>query len=185
MGFSNVFKYEGFEADDIIAQTVDFSDVKDMCIMITRDSDMYQLLAPNVMLYDHVKNKFYTDDDFKNDFLGIDPSQWVVVKAIAGCATDNVKGLAGIGEKTVVKMLAGQLGAHTQAYKAIMSNTEFAQSNVKLVRLPHSQMEIVPPIRLDDKLNMRAFAEICNMFGMTSFLRDSEWQRWKEAFGEG
>lgn len=183
IGFNNVVRFEGFEGDDIIAQVIANGRLEDDFVMITRDNDMLQMLAPNVMMYDHVKNEHYTAEDFSNDWFELQPHQWTLVKAIAGCETDNVKGLQGVGEITAAKMLAGLLGSNTKAYKAIMDpkNQELAQANIDLVELPHAD---TPPVIVSesDHLNMRGFGEMCNAFGLKSFLKDAKWQRWTEAF---
>lgn len=183
MGFNNVIKVEGFEGDDIMAQVIVDGNPEDNFIMIARDNDMLQMLAPNVTMYDHVKNKHYTAQDFSNDWFGLQPRQWALVKALAGCKTDNVDGLRGIGEKTATQMLVGLLGDHTKAYEAIMApeNQAIAQANIDLVELPHSEM---PPVSVSnvDRLGMRGFAEVCNTFGLKSFLKDANWHKWMEAF---
>lgn len=185
IGFRNVFKVEGFEADDIIAQAVDLGLLEDYFVMVTRDNDLLQMLSDNVEMYDHIKHTHYTKDQFVADW-GIQPEQWIIVKAIAGCKTDNVAGIHGIGEKTAAKMLAGQLAEHTKAYKAIMDedNQRLAQRNVPLVLLPHGDM---PPVTVSDhdRFSLRGFGDVCTEYGMKSMLKDEQWQRWKEAFTDG
>lgn len=186
LGFANVFRVDGFEADDIIAQAIRLGPLGDRYIMVTRDNDMLQLLSDDVIMYDHVNNGYYTKENFISDW-GIQPRQWVIVKAIAGCSTDNVKGIHGIGEKTAAKMLAGQLGEHTKAFKAIMDkgNQDMAQRNVHLVALPHHAMPALNVSTWRDSFNLRGFGEICMAFGMESMIRDANWHRWKEAFSAG
>mgnify|MGYP000237422944 CR=1 FL=1 len=47
----------------------------------------------------------YTEKDFRNEFLDLDPAQFVDLLAMVGDASDNVPGVEGIGPKTAPKLL--------------------------------------------------------------------------------
>lgn len=104
MGYRLVEK-EGFEADDILgtlAKACEDSDNE--CIIATGDRDSLQLVSdkvsvriastkfgrPEVTLYDENKIK---------EVYGVSPKQLIDIKAIQGDASDNIPGVAGIGEK--------------------------------------------------------------------------------------
>jgi len=67
---------------------------------------------------------------------GIAPSQWADVKAIAGCSSDGVEGVRGVGEKTAAKFLRGNLKPASKAHQAIVAGNNVWRRNLPLVRLP-------------------------------------------------
>lgn len=139
MGFNNVFEEEGYESDDLIASLVlpskTITPVE--CpvfhpIVVSSDKDLYQLLDW-CSLYNITKKETYTKDLFIREY-GIRPSRWKKIKSIAGCGSDNVKGLEGVGEKTVIKYLKGELKEETKTWQRI--HTYDSRLTEKLVSLP-------------------------------------------------
>lgn len=92
---------EGYEADDIIGTLSDKFDVHSY--IYTGDRDSYQLVNEKTDVYftkrgvsDLLKlNK----DNFKEE-TGLEPSQIIDLKALMGDKSDDIPGVAGIGEKT-------------------------------------------------------------------------------------
>ena len=103
-----VLSLEGYEADDILgtlAKKASEENVK--AYILTGDRDSLQLIdnTTDVLL---VKTKETIDFDcsvFRENY-GIDPEQFVDVKALMGDSSDNIPGVAGIGEKTALKLIA-------------------------------------------------------------------------------
>ena len=138
IGFRNVLFAEGYESDDIIASICRDLTAADQAVIVSADKDLYQCLAPNVSIYSPHKRRHYTYDDFLYDW-GLDSTQWAKVKAIAGCGTDNVVGVPGVGEATAAKYLRGELNPKTKTYQKI--EEAFAaglpKRNLKIVQLPY------------------------------------------------
>lgn len=129
----------GFEADDLIGAEVKgrYSKVSEDIIVVSSDADMYQLLRAGVSIHKPGGGGLYTLSMFRAEFAGIRPADWVYAKAIAGCPTDGVPGLRGVGINTAVKYLAGApirdpMKAAIEAWK---ESEEFLR-NVTLVKLP-------------------------------------------------
>lgn len=138
MGFRNNFYQKGFEADDLIASLcINTLRQKDRAIIVSADHDLYQLLSNRVSVYHPQKKELVTKKSF---FMsqGIKPSKWHEVKAIAGCSSDNVKGVVGVGEKTAIKYLRDELKKESKAYQNIKAaeGNGMIEGNLKLVRLP-------------------------------------------------
>ena len=92
---------EGFEADDILGTLADKMGKRDIKVYIlTGDRDSLQLIDENVsVLLAKTKETLTVDEsEFKNIY-GISPQVFVDVKALMGDASDNIPGVAGIGEK--------------------------------------------------------------------------------------
>lgn len=134
IGFSNVHYQFGYEADDVIASLAHFSVPHGVeGLIISGDQDLYQLLRPGIKIYNPITKVVTTDRSFR--FLyGIEPNQWIWVKAIAGCRSDSVPGVKGVGEKTALKYLRDELGG--AKLRSIEDSVELWRDNVPLIRLP-------------------------------------------------
>jgi len=135
-GFPNVLHAAGYEADDIIASLCKRLPPRHAAIIVSSDKDLYQLLVDQrVWMWNPARGRAYTYDAFYAEF-GIRPAMWPDVKALAGCSSDNILGLPGIGEKTAAKFLRGELKPESKAFKTISAGGGVWQENLELVRLP-------------------------------------------------
>ena len=107
MGIKNI-GIEDYEADDIIgtlAKRADEDPDWDATV-ITSDHDYLQLIS-DVVEVKLLKSKDYTrynPTNFKEEY-GIEPIKVIDLKALMGDSSDNIPGVAGIGEKTALKLL--------------------------------------------------------------------------------
>ena len=107
MGFS-VVTCEGYEADDILGTLADKMSKQDIFVyLLTGDRDSLQLIDDNVsVLLVKTKETLTVDrEEFKNMY-GISPESFVDAKALMGDSSDNIPGVAGIGEKTALKLIS-------------------------------------------------------------------------------
>ena len=107
MGFAVVEK-EGYEGDDLIGTLASRgAEVGIHAYILTGDRDSLQLLGENVsvILTKTKEDVLYDPARFSEEY-GISPDQFVDVKALMGDSSDNIPGVAGIGEKTALKLIA-------------------------------------------------------------------------------
>jgi DNA polymerase I len=180
IGFRNIFVQNGFEADDIMASIIQSNPVK--TTIISTDEDLYQLLSEQVSLYSLKKKQFYTHISLWKEFR-ITPSEWIETKAIAGCSSDGIPGVPGVGEKTACKYLNGKLNHTYKTYKSIKENGQLIARNRKLVKLPYEGTNAFN-ILFKEKLDMGGFLDICDEYGFASFLREETFGLWKKYFFE-
>ena len=167
IGFKNIFIQRGYESDDLMAEICLHIKSDDEAIIITSDEDLYQCIRGNVSCYNPQTNKRMTMQRFKKEY-GIESYKWAMVKAIAGCTTDNVKGIEGVGEKTAIKYLTGNLKVSLKSYEKIHSKRGFniSSRNEILVKLP---MQGTQGCRLRrDKLSESGWKEVIKLLGMKS-----------------
>ncbi len=100
------FELEGSEADDIIGTIAKATDVK--TIIITGDKDSFQLVDEQTEVHFTKRGitdvEIYTLDNF-TEKTELTPSQIIELKALMGDSSDNIPGVAGIGEKTAKTLL--------------------------------------------------------------------------------
>ncbi len=107
------FEKEGFEADDLIATVIKKTREEEagkelMVYILTGDRDSLQLVNERTKMYilnRGVKNSFVYDRKKIFEDFGIDPSQVVAMKALAGDPSDNIPGVRGIGERGAAELL--------------------------------------------------------------------------------
>jgi DNA polymerase-1 len=177
IGFLNSFWQEGYEADDVIASIV-HCNKKEKIVIISTDEDLYQLLSENVTMYSIRKKQEYTLHNLWKD-CHIPPQDWADVKAIAGCSSDDVPGIVGVGEKTACKYLNRQLSVIHKTYRSIKEGKELIERNLKLVTLPYPGTDKIV-IKEDNKLSLNGFLNVCNRYGFASFMYKDNLNQWKE-----
>lgn len=155
LGFENILSQKGYEADDLIASVVTQSLKPDQGVIISRDADFFQLLSPDVIIYNPHTEKITNEKVFSEHWYGLKPDQWPIVKAVAGCKSDNVLGIPGIGEKTAAQFLSGKLGRHTEKFDRI-ANTPKADIDfrLRLVELPYEGTKVFDLVE-DEKIDWR------------------------------
>jgi len=100
---------EGFEADDVIATLATQAEAQDMDVLIvTGDRDAFQLVTDRVtVLYNArgVSDMRRMTPDSVQDKYGLSPTQYPEFAALRGDPSDNLPGIAGLGEKTATKLI--------------------------------------------------------------------------------
>lgn len=106
MGIKTV-ECEEYEADDILGTLSKCcSESENQCFILTGDRDSLQLIDNNttVILATNKGDIYYTTEKFKDDY-GFNPINLIDLKALMGDSSDNISGVAGIGEKTASALI--------------------------------------------------------------------------------
>lgn len=104
---SKVIEIEGFEADDVLGSVAKLmSDSGNECVILTGDRDALQLVNDNVTVHiAKTKETTVFTPEKVMEVYGIEPRRLIDVKALQGDSSDNIKGVAGIGEKTALSLV--------------------------------------------------------------------------------
>lgn len=111
MGYS-VLEVEGFEADDILGTLASAAEESgNSCIIATGDRDSFQLISDSVTVLNTVTKGGHPeiiryDSAAIIEKYGVTPKQMLDIKALQGDASDNIPGVAGVGEKTAGALVA-------------------------------------------------------------------------------
>lgn len=100
----------GFEADDILGTCAEnakkSTDVDYDCYILTGDRDSFQLVGDKCYVLLAGNNDTVTyDTQAIIDKYGLTPDKLIDLKALMGDTSDNIPGVAGIGEKTAIKLI--------------------------------------------------------------------------------
>ena len=135
------------EADDWIAgYAAAYGDRMEM-VIVSQDSDFFQLISENVKILRYRGDKTYICDPvYIREKLGIDPAQYAAYKSLTGDPSDNIRGADKIGPKTAA-MLMRQFGdletmflrreeiAKPSVRRSVAENEERIRKNDRLIRL--------------------------------------------------
>ena len=97
-------RIDGFEADDVGASYAKKLQGDNEIVFVTGDNDYFQLLSPNVSVYDGMKDKTTTLASFQEEYK-ITPEQFVHCGALSGDTSDNIFGVPSVGEVTALKLI--------------------------------------------------------------------------------
>lgn len=138
LGYANILSAKGYEADDLIAslchslrEGIHGPDI----VIVSSDHDLYQLLGERIRLWNPRTASFYGLEEFRKDWH-LEPERWHWVKAIAGCSTDDIPGVAGVGEKTAARFLRGEVKGDSTIALRIKESEKLWKRNKRLVKLP-------------------------------------------------
>ncbi|MBQ1833349.1 MAG: DNA polymerase I [Treponema sp.] len=144
-----VLRADGYEADDIIATVARKCAEKNMdCRILSGDKDLLQLVTDSCKEMQPDKNNGGWETVGKDQVVekwGIPPEKILDYLSLLGDASDNVPGVAGVGEKTALKLLLqygslDEIYAHAGEIKGALGNKvrdgkESAYFSKKLITL--------------------------------------------------
>ena len=122
----NIPRYElsGWEADDLLGTFAAKCEAAGFeCVIVTGDKDSLQLVS-ELTRVKHIKTRMgqtettdYTPASFVGEY-GFTPEKMIDLKALMGDASDNIPGVAGIGEKTALELVRS-FGGITEIYAGL------------------------------------------------------------------
>ena len=130
---------EGYEADDILGTLSAACEARgDDCLIATGDRDSLQLVGPHttVLLAGTSLGKSVTvemDEAAVQEKYGVTPRQLIDVKSLMGDASDNIPGVAGVGEKTALALI-GQFKTLEGVYEHLDDASIRQSVREKLIR---------------------------------------------------
>lgn len=104
-----LYEADDYEADDLMGAFAKQAGEKGIeSYLITSDLDVLQLINSHTHIYTLKKGlsniELFNVSYFEEKY-GVGPHQWADVKALKGDASDNIPGVAGVGEKTALQLI--------------------------------------------------------------------------------
>lgn len=162
IGYRNIIEVHGYEADDVIASAAQKIPDFDRAVIVSADQDLYQCIRKNVWFYNPSSKKTVDYCSFVEEW-SIPPTRWAQVKALAGCPSDNLLGVKGIGEKSAADYLSGKLRGGKR-WQLIRRNIDIVGLNLPLVELPYPGL-VLPEI-VDDEITEAGKFEVYTKLGI-------------------
>lgn len=146
------------EADDVIAYLAQASSKRGhKATIVSMDKDFLQLVDQNISVWSPLVKILY-DYETTRAKLGVLPENFNIVKALQGDKSDNLRGVKGIGLKTLIKLFPGlvsdpgftldeifesgsQLLESKKQYAQIIADWNTVETNYKLMDLHESVLD--------------------------------------------
>ena len=123
-----IFKYPGYEADDLLGTIANDASSKGWCVnILSGDRDLFQLVDDQKDIYvlymgggpyGKSGNPVLMNENGVKEKLGVSPERVVDLKALTGDSSDNIPGIKGVGPKTAINLLK-ENGTLDGIYKAL------------------------------------------------------------------
>ena len=92
------------EADDLIAYYCKIA-TDEKIIIFSGDKDLTQLISENITIYSPVSKQYYKNGDMITiNRVDIPHKNVLITKIFTGDKSDNIEGIEGLGEKTLIKL---------------------------------------------------------------------------------
>lgn len=151
-----VYEMTGFEADDCIGTISDMFEERSLnrkfdgfeVYIVTGDKDAFQLVDGNIFVYDLKKglslaqiiNRKVIEVEW-----GLQPEDFIDMKALAGDPSDNIPGVPGIGPKTAIDLLQ-RFDTLVKLYQQIESSLNHKSDDEQKFDLTAKELNIKPRI---------------------------------------
>ena len=161
-----VLSVEGYEADDILGTLSAMSSKEGIkAYVLTGDRDSLQLINDNTnVLLVKTKETLCFDRALFRETYGVEPEQFVDVKALMGDTSDNIPGVAGIGEKTALKLIS-EFGSIDSIYEKIEEAKLSASVKEKLLTSKENAYLSQMLARIDCDAPVGVSLDDCAYFG--------------------
>lgn len=105
-----LYEADDYEADDLMGAFAKQAGEKGIeSYLVTSDLDVLQLVNSHTHIFTLKKGltniELFNETTFREKY-GVDAHQWIDVKALKGDSSDNIPGVAGIGEKTALDLIS-------------------------------------------------------------------------------
>jgi len=181
-----LYECDDYEADDIMGALARQAHAQGVeTCLITSDLDMLQLVGPTTHVYAMKKglaNIEQYDVEHFTEKYGITVQQFVDLKSLKGDSSDNIPGVAGIGEKTAIQLLQqyetlDDIYAHIDDIKPtvaakLRAGKDMAYISKQVAEIWCDAPVVFDPVAMDaHRLNTQKIADILRRLEFTSLLR--------------
>lgn len=175
------YAHSGYEADDLMAVVASARSARGQKVtIVTADSDLWQCIDRNVDWYNPMTGKAFTYSSWMES-MAIEPKQWADVKAIAGCTSDSVPGIKGVGEVTALRFVRDELPTKSVYYQRIMGEEgqQIIKHTRRLTTLPLDGTPKIP-LQTVTEWDRDGFDGVCKLFAWDRL--HSRKTAWNELF---
>lgn len=134
------FIYDDVEGDDLIAYYVQHKKPNEKVVIVSGDRDLTQLITDDVCQYIPTLKKFISPKNSVEE-LGITHENTLVKKIICGDSSDNIKGIKGMGEQTLIKLFPEIVNTKTSIEAIVERSKELLEERKADKKKPLKSLE--------------------------------------------
>lgn len=164
------FMYPNIEADDLISYAASHSHYRDwQKVIISSDKDFIQLVNDKTILFRPIQEQILTTKKVLTEF-GVHPNNFALARAVSGDASDNLKGVGGVGMKTLAKRVpilqlsefctidklieyCSNQDQKIKCFTSIASNREAISDNYRIMQLASPQVSYQVKSHMNETLD--------------------------------
>jgi 5'-3' exonuclease len=135
---SNVFKYGGYEADDVIGYIVKNVLKEERLLIVSGDRDFGQLIDERVDVYSPSTKMVITPEKY-TDMHGYGPSDHVRAAAAIGEPGDNIPGVRGVGPVIAQQYIHGTVKSDLIKSRLLTAD-KLILKNIELITIPYPKL---------------------------------------------
>ena len=180
----HICEMEGYEADDLLGTASRIANEQGMrALVLTGDRDSLQLAGGDtqvILTRKGITESLLLDAQGVYDEYGFTPAQVPDMKGLMGDSSDNIPGIAGIGEKTALKLITqygtlDEVLAHADEVKGKLGEKLRAGKDVALLSRDLGTIRRTAPLEVDFSLcgwdRMGEGAEMLEEYELKSLVR--------------
>jgi DNA polymerase-1 len=166
-------RHPDYECDDVLAHLVRNIHTEDECVIVSSDSDFYQLYntCNNVEIYNPVRKMVIPNVEF----------DYVAYKALRGDTSDNIPGFDGIGNKRA-KKLVDSPELLKEFFEKEPGRKEKFEMNCELIRFHNLKNETEQFEYSDPDVNWKAIKAKFNDLQFFSITNPKSWSKFVTTF---
>lgn len=150
-----IFSENGFEADDILGGICEKVKAEDLqVVVVSGDRDLLQLVNEKVSVHDlsggYRKSVNFNPEAVEKKY-GFPPKFIPDFKGLAGDASDNLKGVEGVGEKTATSLIQ-EFGSLEEIYENLEKIKPTVRAKLEKDRENAFHSKMMATIRLDAQI---------------------------------
>lgn len=134
------YEFRNVEGDDIIAYYVKNRKENEKIVIVSSDKDLTQLISDNVIIYNPRIKDFITKDNSIQK-IGITHENVVLEKILCGDTSDNIKGVKGMGEQTLLKLFPSLISEKADLSFVIERSKELLRERKENKKKPLKSLE--------------------------------------------
>lgn len=184
------------EADDYIYHLAKKFSKKGICVVVSNDSDFYQLIGPKIRVWNDNKKKLINHKNFEK-IVGYPLAYAEDYHILTGDKSDNINGYPQVGEKRALDFLKkwgsieDYLSSEKPEEKLIKREKlkEIYELNRKLVNLAFFHDNFLKPQKAfkksdykEPQINTAELKIVCAQFGITTFIKPHFLRPFKELY---
>jgi len=168
-----VVKHPNYECDDIIAHLAYKEHSEDDVVIVSTDTDFYQVFAEHksIQVYNPIKKKFVAPPEY----------DYVTWKALRGDSSDNIEGFKGVGDKTAFKLVSDK-NLLKEFIDKVPGRSETFAHNLFMIKFHViNDPELIQ--RSVSEFNADALLKQFTSFQFNSIIKEKPWKKFVETFG--
>ena len=134
------YEYENVEGDDIVAYYVKNRKENEKIVIMSSDKDLTQLICEDVIVYNPRIKDFITKDN-SVEKIGITHENIVLEKILCGDVSDNIKGIKGVGEQSLIKLFPNIKTDKTNLEAVLSRSKELLEERKQAKKKPLKSLE--------------------------------------------